>query len=133
VTGNGGVVWAEANRVSESSCAFSSFSSSVLSLSGCASPETLRDNINAVRDKSEFKVSLWANDTDTMICVLDDTAQPASVSSGLLNLQLRADCTFSLPAVGGSIVRVRMPHLAVAFFRRDGGNDGYTRFYYKRD
>lgn len=128
-----GQVWAESKRISDSGCTFAGMNMRVLSLSGCTNAATtLRDNINGLKSKSEFKVTLWKNDTDAVTCVLDNSASPASVSGSSLNLQLSSSCSITLPTSADTNVRVRLPHLAVSFFKKGGSNDGYLRFYYKQ-
>jgi prepilin-type N-terminal cleavage/methylation domain-containing protein len=133
ISGTAGQVWAESKRVSDSGCTFAGLNSRVLSVNGCSTSNSLlRDNINALKTKSEFKVMLWSNTVDSMICVLDNVASPASISGANLNLQLSSDCTISLPSSANTNVRIRLPHWAISFFRKGNGNDGYLRFYYKQ-
>jgi type II secretory pathway pseudopilin PulG len=133
VSGTGGQVWAESKRVSDSGCTFAGLNARVLSLSNCnTTAATLRDNINGLTAKPDFKIMLWSSTVDGMICVLDNIAAPATVSGSNLNLQLSSDCTISLPTSANTGVRVRLPHWAVSFFRKGNGNDGYLRFYYKQ-
>lgn len=133
VSGSNGRVWAESKPVSDSGCTFAGLNTRVLSITGCTtSLTTLRDNINAIRSKSEFKIMLWKDNADAITCVLDNLATPANVSGSNLNLQLNSGCTINLPNAADNTVRVRLPHLSVSFFRKGGGNDGHLRFLYKQ-
>ncbi len=139
VSGKGGSVWAEAKALSDSGCVFSSYVAPVLTLSGCnGTVGTMATNINALINKSEFKVTIWAKqdvaqslllDPLSRICVLENSNSPASVSGANISLRMSSDCTFTNQSSGQSWA-TRVPKYSISMFRKGGGNDGYQRFYY---
>lgn len=129
VSGTGGSVWAEGKAISDSGCAYASFSTPTLNISGCTGTlSSYASNINSLTNKSELKVTIWASNVDAVTCVIANTPSPANVSGANLQLTMASDCVVNMSAATNAATR--LPKWSIKMLRKGGGNDGYQRFYY---
>lgn len=129
INGTSGAAWAEKKELTRSSCTYESYSGSVLSLSNCgANLSILASNINALTNKDEFKILIWAGNLNAQTCTLENSNTPAAISGSLLNLKLSNECIANMDGAVNPAARV--PKLAINLYSNGARNDGYRRLYY---
>ena len=141
-TGTSGNVWANAAAISDASCSYNSFTNPTppalptLTISGCSgSISTYASNINALTNKSEYKVTIWASNVNAQTCTLANIAMPAAAGTSLV-LTMSADCTIGMSSATNPAAR--LPKYSVKLLGKgnvingvdNGIDDGYQRFYY---
>jgi hypothetical protein len=92
---------------------------------------TYASNINALTNKSEYKVSIWASNVNAQTCTLANIAAPANAGTSLV-LTMSAECTINMSSATNPAAR--LPKYSVKLLGKgnanNGINDGYQRYYY---